>query len=215
MLKYIEYITEVKKQSEHPFLLAAKRGSSVKIKDFIKSGVDVNMQDSNKRTALMLASLEGFLVVVNLLINAGADVNLTDYTHRTALMMAKTNSITNKILSVDNVDVNIQDDKGNTVMMEQLTYDYSSSKMISLLDKFLEKGLSLDIKNIKNRNFYEELQYMITGGDNARKLSELYEIEKYMDDNFPKYKEEWNKNKWDIDWYWQYQMKRNKEKYNL
>ena len=220
MLKYNEYITEAKKEKEHPFLLAAKSGSANKVKDFIKSSVDINMQDSNKRTALMLASLEGFLIVVNALIDAGADVNLTDYMHRTALMMSKTNSIITKILSAKNIDVNIQDDKGNTVMMEQLTYDYSPRIMIRFLDQFLEKGLNLDIKNNRNLNFYEELQYKILNTADrpprhGSKLSDLYEFEKYMDNRFPKYKEDWNKNKWDIEWYWKYQLDKNKDKFNL
>ena len=217
MLKYNEFITEGKMYNtppEHPFILAAKRGSYNKIKDLIKSGVDMNMQDNIGITALMWTASEGFLMAVITLIDAGADVNLTDYQHRTALMMAKTNSIINKILSVDNVDVNIQDDKGNTVMIKTLAYTINSKTIISLLERFLEKGLDLDIKNVKNRNFYEELQYKILNY-NHKKLSELYEIEKYIDDNFPKYREEWDKNKWDIDWYWQYQMNRNKEKFNL
>ena len=195
MLKYNEYITEAKKEEKsHPFILAAKRGSSAKINSFIKSGIDINMQDSEKRTALMLASLEGFLIVVDSLINAGADVNLTDKQNRTALMMAKTKSIINKILSVDGVDVNIQDDKGNTVMMEQLTYEYTHRILIGLLEKFLEKGLNLDIKNKDGKNFYDMLK---DKKDNMRgnievRLAELNELEKYMDKNFPQYKKEWD-----------------------
>jgi len=194
MLKYIEFITEEKKEKVHPFISAAKRGNATKIKEFIKSGVNINMQDYDKRTALMLASLDGFLIVVNTLIDAGVNVNLTDYQNRTALMMAKTNSIINKILSVDNINVNIQDDKGNTFMMEQLTYNYTPKIIIRLLELLLEKGLDLDIKNNSGRNFYDlikDKKENMRGNTDVR-LAELNEIEEYMNIHFPKYKEEWD-----------------------
>lgn len=195
MYKYSEFIIEAKKEEkDHPFLLSAKRGSNPKIVSFIKSGVDINMQNSKKMTALMLASLEGFLIVVNTLIDAGADVNLTDSMNRTALMMAKTKSIINKILSVPGVDVNIQDDKGNTVMMEQLTYNYTPRILIGLLEKFLEKGLNLDIKNKEGKNFYDMLKDKKENmrGNIEVRLAELNEIEEYMDKRFPQYKKEWD-----------------------
>ena len=88
MLKYIDFIAESIRtgirEKVNPFLLAAKKGSSTKVKNFIKSGVDINVQDSDKKTALMYAASEGFLMVVNSLIEAGADVNLTDSKNRTA-----------------------------------------------------------------------------------------------------------------------------------
>ncbi len=195
MYKYNEFINEAKKEEkDHPFILAAKRGSSARVNSFIKSGIDINMQNSEKRTALMLASLEGFLIVVDALINAGADVNKTDYMNRTALMMAKTKSIINKILSVDGVDVNIQDDKGNTVMMEQITYEYGPKIMIELLNKFLDKGLNLDIKNKEDKNFYDMLKDKKENmrGNIEVRLAELNKIEEYMDIHFPQYKKEWD-----------------------
>lgn len=214
MLKYIEFITESKKAIDHPFILAAKRGSATKVKEFIKSGVDINMQDSDKRTALMYAALDGFLIIVNILIEAGADVNITDYQHRTALMMSKTNSVINKILTVQDIDVNIQDDKGNTIMLEQLVYTYNVLNIIGLLKKFITKGLNLDIKNNYDRNFYEELEYKKINTIESDKVK-LNEIIKYMDEHFPKYKEEWDKNKWDTEWYWKYHLNQNIDKFNI
>ena len=199
MLKYIDFITETIRtdirEKVNPFLLAAKKGSSTKVKNFIKSGVDINVQDSDKKTALMYAASEGFLMVVNSLIEAGADVNLTDRKNRTALMMATTTTIIDKILSVDNVDVNIQNDKGNTKMMEELIIGYSSKTIRKYLEKFIEKGLNLDIKNNKNQNFYDLLKYKkenLNGTSNSIILNELDEVEEYIDIHFPKYKEEWN-----------------------
>jgi len=194
MLKYIDFITETIRtdirEKVNPFLLAAKKGSSTKVKNFIKSGVDINVQDSDKKTALMYAASEGFLMVVNSLIEAGADVNLTDRKNRTALMMAGTTTIIDKILSVDNINVNIQNYKGNTVMMNLLD-GHNSKVTIKYLEKFIEKGLNLDIKNHKNQNFYDLLKDE-KENSTVSILDELIKIEKYMDDHFPQYKEEWN-----------------------
>ena len=116
MLKYIEYITE-KAQTYHPFILAAKKGNASKVKEFIKSGVDINIKSAmEERTALMYASLDNFLIVVNALIGAGADVNLTDYENRTALMMASTSSIFDKIERQKNISsINFFDLDGRNI----------------------------------------------------------------------------------------------------
>ena len=44
MKKYHEYITE-SKAKEHSILNSAKRGGNTAIKKYIKSGVDINIQD--------------------------------------------------------------------------------------------------------------------------------------------------------------------------
>lgn len=58
------------------------------------------------------------LVNVNLLLDFNAEVNLRNKYGKTALMLAIENghsSIVNKLLSVTNLDVNIQDKEGFTV----------------------------------------------------------------------------------------------------
>lgn len=190
MLKYNEYITEAKKSTEDPFIQAAKRGSNDKIKQFIKSGdVDINMQSkSDKRTALMWASLNSFLLVVDTLLKAGADPNITDHDNRSPLMAASTPKIIDKLLEYD-ADVNLKNFiHGDTAIMEYLDYNVSGDLMVSLLDKFLKKGLDLDIKNKKKENFYCKLQRKM--GINYS--SDFQIVKKYMDENFPQYQNEWD-----------------------
>jgi len=189
MLKYNEYITEASKSTEDPFILTAKRGSSEKIKQFIKNDkIDINMQSkSDKRTALMWASIESFLIIVDTLLKAGADPNITDNENRTPLMAASTIKIIDKLLEY-NANVNIQNyNAGDTAIMEYLDYRTSSEVMISLLEKFLEKGLNLDIKNHKKENFYQKLKRKMNDNNDI----EFQKIEKYMDEKFPQYKDEW------------------------
>lgn len=190
MLKYNEYITEAKKSTEDPFILAAKRGSNEKVKQLINSGdFDINLRNKNeKRTALMWASIESFLLVVDTLLKAGADPNITDFENRTPLMGASTTKIIDKLLEY-NADVNIQNSvAGDTAIMEYLDYRPTANTLISLIDKFLEKGLNLDLLNNKHENFYQKLRRKMLGNDDK----EFQNVEKYISEKFPQYKEEWD-----------------------
>lgn len=57
------------------FFDAALNGEIVAVKAAINSGVDVNSQNKDKQTAVMLAAFNGYTDIVKLLIENGADVN--------------------------------------------------------------------------------------------------------------------------------------------
>lgn len=197
MKNYNEYITEAKKSTEHPFIQAAKNGNLSTVKTYIKEGkVDINMKnEKEKRTALMYASMEKFLLVVDTLLQAGANPNLGDFDNRTALMMSATMKTVDLLLKY-NADVNIQSYKGDTTIMEYLNYySWSGAQMVSMLEKFLEKGLDLDIKNLKGQNFYEKLKDKQESARNAYDVERFLMIEEFMNKKFPQYKEEWNFNR--------------------
>ena len=54
----------------------------------LEAGADVNVQNSDGQSALMLAATEGCDELVRLLLDAGADVNAQDSSGRSALMLA-------------------------------------------------------------------------------------------------------------------------------
>lgn len=197
MLSYIEYIKEAR-DLRQPFIQAAVRGNNNKVKEFIKSGIDINMKDKDGRTALMNAALNSFLMTVMILLDAGADPNLQDKDGRTALMMTSTNKIFDKLFDAG-ADVNITDYVGNSIIMDRISeFRYFDKK--TFLEKFIKNGLNLSIKNIQGINFYDKLKIL--------KEEDLYgknsfdDIIKYMDENYPQYKDEW-------------EMKQNVNKYNL
>jgi ankyrin repeat protein len=197
MLKYNEYITEATNSTEHPFIQAAKRCSNEVVKKSIKNGINIDtISLKDGRTALMNAALNSCLMTVNILVDAGANVNLQDKDGRTALMMASTNKIIDKLLKAG-TNVNILNYYGETVAMENLRYNSYNS--VSILEKLLKYGIDLDIKDKGGRNFYELIKNKLTFAPNN---NEYIALEKYMDENFPKYKEEWD-------------LKQNVQKYNL
>jgi len=205
-MKYIKTFERAK--TIDPFIQAAKRGSSSKIREIIKNGVDINMQDGEQKTALMYASLYKFLMVVDILIKAGADVNLQDFNKRSALFMASTPSIINKLLDAG-IDVNIQNNEGDTAIMEFIKYwsHWSPFEMILLLRKFLEKGLDVYIENNEHLTFYGILKdyqekEKIKSTNTNQYILWLNLILDTLDNEFPEMKKDW-------------ELKNDMKKYNL
>lgn len=204
MLKYDQYIKESKKLNASPmstFISAAKNGSNSKIKELIKSGIDINIKDFDGKTALMLACTFNYLMVVYTLIDAGANVNEVDRNGQNALVFATTSKIIDKLLE-SGIDVNNQDTDGETPAMSLY---YPEQLTVEILEKFLKKGLNLDIKNHEGKNLYDIIEEKIEWleeNNGGYRLNYYKKLEKFIDDRFPQYKEEWD-------------LKKNMNKYNL
>ena len=98
---------------------AANKGNIEVVKLLLKENADVNIQDKNGVTALMLASLNGHTHVVELLLKENADVNIKNKQGMTALNLASLKGHTHvvELLLKDNANVNIQDKNGVTALM--------------------------------------------------------------------------------------------------
>ncbi|XP_076886377.1 serine/threonine-protein kinase 12-like [Bidens hawaiensis] len=70
-------------------LYSSGKGNRSGILQELGNGVDPNVRDYDKRTALHLAACEGFTEIVLLLLEKGADVNSTDRWSRTPLSDAR------------------------------------------------------------------------------------------------------------------------------
>jgi len=191
MLKYNEFIVEkvVKKVYKNELIEAAKRGSANKVKDLLKKGeYDINEQDKEGKTALMYAALNKFISVVDILINAKADTNIRDYLGRTALMMSSTMKVIDKLLE-GGADVNIQSNKGVTAIIDYL--QFNQANYFTILEKFLKLGLNLDLKDNNGDNLYDHVKRNIKVLEGLSRVNFFLEVEKYLDEHFPQYKEEW------------------------
>ncbi|XP_052211057.1 integrin-linked protein kinase 1-like isoform X2 [Diospyros lotus] len=77
--------------SEGPYrlLYCSSKGDEAGVLEELEKGVELNLADYDKRTALHLASCEGRTKVISLLLKKGADVNSTDRWGRTPLSDAR------------------------------------------------------------------------------------------------------------------------------
>lgn len=59
-------------------LQATENRDVIAVRKYIEEGADINIQDRNKRTPIMIATYNRDAEMVNVLIEAGADVNIQD-----------------------------------------------------------------------------------------------------------------------------------------
>ena len=128
----------------------------------IEDGVDVNGIGSNGETALHYAAYYGKTDMVRLLIESGANVNIRDIDEHNGLSSGSTplalaaretfsensSEVVDALLTAG-ADPNIQDDDGNTPLINAVR---SHSEYFSTLEhvaKLVEAGADLEIKNVK------------------------------------------------------------------
>jgi ankyrin repeat protein len=148
LLSYVDkdFLDNTKDDFGTPILVsaAAKFDACRVIGCFLNRSVNINIQDSNSWTALMVASRKCDEEVVKLLLYTGANVNIKNNNGFTALMLASQegHEAVVKLLLKARADVNIQDSNECTALM--LASSYGHEKVVSLL---LGKGADVNIQN--------------------------------------------------------------------
>ena len=87
------------------FIQASEKGNVSIVKKYILEDSDVDIQDEDGYTALILASYKGHTETIELLLNAGADVNLQDKYGNTALICASYNGHKETVDILDNINL--------------------------------------------------------------------------------------------------------------
>ena len=125
-------------------IAATKRKDLNKVKELIKSGVNLNAKDTFGGTALIIASNIGHTEIVKLLIKSGSDVNIASNDGRTALMKAslKGNTDIVKLLLENGADSDIQNNGGSTALI--YACKIGNTDIIKLL---LKNGANPDIQD--------------------------------------------------------------------
>ena len=75
-------------RSVDEFVTAAWHGDAEAVDFYLKAGINPNVTDENKRTALWVAAVQGHTKIVQALLAKGADITVKDKDRRTPLVVA-------------------------------------------------------------------------------------------------------------------------------
>ena len=129
---------------------AAAHDDSLKIKELVLKGTDVNFKNLQGSSALMQIAGQRDLAITKLLIDHGADVNTRNNLGQSPLLVAcaiySDNFPTIKLLVDHGADVNAVDKDGETPLLSHLQNYNSSPEVVKLL---LEHGANINAKNAK------------------------------------------------------------------
>ena len=134
-------------EEQDEFLQAIFEGSVTEVEQYLASGRDPNVHDSNDRTALQLAVESGSAEIIEMLLAHGASVNAAGFNGYTALHIAVHNSIDEIVQSgaqhgkekteilvyllEAGAETNLKDGSGETPI--EVAEQYGSRKIVSLL----------------------------------------------------------------------------------
>jgi uncharacterized protein len=142
---------------------------TIKITQLLQSGVDINTQDKNSgTTVLMIASSYYYYDnIVEYLISNGAEVNLKDSEGKTALLWASSNSLPNsKILVANGAKINEAANDGMTPFLEASLGVSSGKVTIEMLDLLRKNGANINAAlQRKSAMGWTALHYAAINGD--------------------------------------------------
>lgn len=153
---------------QQQLLEAAARGDLEQVKESLSQGADVNGQDAEKRSALMLAGFDGHTEVVAHLLDNGANTELVDANGRTALMFASSGPFpqTVKLLLEKGANANATDSfEGWTALMFA-----AGEGQVEVCQALLEGGAD---KTIKDQDDEQAIDH--AKAKNQQKVVELLE----------------------------------------
>jgi len=151
----VKYIRLFEQKSSTELIDAVKDGKLNKVDDLIKSDdVDVNIQNGDGETALMIATYQNSLYIVKDLIKAGADVNtISNYTGKyggyTALMQASYHNYMNivKELIDAGADVNIKNSHGHSALYYAIDQSFKGENYL-LFKSLLNAGADYNLVDL-------------------------------------------------------------------
>lgn len=131
------------------FFKAIEQNNLSKVKELIGSGVDINVKDKYKYSALHIASFKQFDEMAFFLIDNGIDVNMQDKNGQTILHYAALNnqlSIANAALN-KGASLSIEDVHGNEPLWTAVFNDKGRNDRVEMIELFLKHRADVNHKN--------------------------------------------------------------------
>ena len=163
---------EINKKDEDgntPFMHAVMDGNIDLVSSLINFGVDVNIQNNDGKTPLIIVAewdadmedldnLNTVNMIMYMLLNAGANTNIQDIYGKTALFRAaeygdKFSTYVTKLLLSAGANPNIQDTLGNTALM--ISAENGCDESNKIIHMLVSLGADIFMKNHVNETAYD------------------------------------------------------------
>ena len=153
----------VSKGMNEQLLQAAERGEAETIKNLINEGVDINVQDSNGRTATMIAAYNNDVETAKVLIEAGADVNIQDDMKNNSFLYAGAEGYLDilKLTINAGADPAITNRYGGTALIPASEHGY-----VDVIQELLTKT-DIDVNHINNLGWTALIEAIILNNGNG------------------------------------------------
>lgn len=137
---------QIDDQHDSNLITAVRQNDLDTVKTILQNGADINFQNINGATALMIATQNGNATIVHELIARGANVNIQSNHHGTALMAAAKNSNTAIVheLLAHGAHVNIQSIDNTTALMIA-----AGEGHLAIVHELIARGSNVNLQNTK------------------------------------------------------------------
>jgi hypothetical protein len=135
--------------SEEAFTRIVEEGDTGAVDLFLAAGMNPDVRDAARRTALINAASKGSNNISQKLLRKGADVNARDGVNSTALMESARNDHkeTTKVLLENGADVNLTDNNGQTALIRAAAQGHAE-----IVRMLINKRARVDIKDKDGRD---------------------------------------------------------------
>jgi ankyrin repeat protein len=163
-------------------LQAAEHGETDRIKTLIKKGANINIQDSQGRTAVMIATYNNDSKTANVLIEAGADVNIQDDMKNNPFLYAGAEGFIEilKLTIAAGADPAITNRYGGTALIPASEHGYVD------VVKELLTNTEIDVNHVNNLGWTALMEAIIlNNGNETQQQTVQLLIEHGADVNIP------------------------------
>ena len=150
---------------------AVSKGNIQKVRELLKENININTQDSNQRTLLMIATYNNNYEMVKLLIDNGADVNIQDDMKNNPFLYSGAEGQLEilKIITKAGASTKITNRYGGVALIPASEHGYVETV------EYLLENTDIDVNHINNLGWTALLEAIIlgNGSENHKKVVEL------------------------------------------
>ncbi len=166
-MKYIFYsiviifFTAALAFSNDNFFAAVHKGDINSVSQYLKNGININIQDNKKRTALMIAAYNNDVKMAKLLVENGADVNIQDENLNSPFLYAGARGLLDilKLLYKKADTINVLNIYGGNALIPACEKGHLETV------RFLLENTDIDVNHVNKLSWTALLEVVILGND--------------------------------------------------